>query len=90
MTTPLEHARTVFVAQDNLVDNENFYLRVLPNRSGAPRGAAGIIPRGRDGEGGTRPLAVVRCRANYSGDRRALHVRPFLVYGSEIHVIAAV
>ena len=63
------------------------HLSSVSNRPEAPRGTAGIMPRGRDGWHRTRPLAVVRCRAKSSGDGRALHARPFLVYGSETHVI---
>ena len=53
----------------------------VPNGPGAPRGTAGIMPRGRDGWHRTGPLAVVRCRAKSSAgwDGRALHARPFLV-----------
>jgi len=36
----------------------------VPNCLGVPRGTTGIMPRGRDGQGGMGPLAVVRCRAN--------------------------
>ena len=39
----------------------------VPNRPGAPRGTAGIMPRGRDGWHRTGPLAVVRCRAKSFG-----------------------
>ena len=38
--------------------------------SGGPTGTAEIMPRGRDGWHRTGPLAVVRCRAKYSGDGR--------------------
>ena len=57
----------------------------VPNRPGAPRGTAGIMPRGREGWHRTGPLAVVRCRAKYWEDGqarwggRALHARPFLI-----------
>ena len=43
----------------------------VPNSPGTRQGMAGKIPRGRDRQDGTVPLAVVRCRANYSRDCRA-------------------
>ena len=68
-------------------------LGSVPNRPGAPRETAGIMPRGRDGWHRTGPLAVVRCRAKYWEDGRAmldgraLHAR--LSWYSETHMISA-
>ena len=55
-------------------------------RTKKPASTSSVLnsPGGPPGDGGdiskrTGPLAVVRCRANYSGDGRALHARPFWV-----------
>ena len=72
-SNPVGYVRVPGVKQDLKV------VASVPNRPGAPRGTAGIMPRGRDGWHRTGPLAVVRCRAKSSGDGRAPHARPFLV-----------
>ena len=67
------------------VETSGRYLQAVFRTVRRPRGAAGIMPRGRGGWHRTGPLAVVRCRAKYwedgraRWDGRALHARPFLV-----------
>ena len=65
----------------------------VPNRPGAPRGTAGIMPRGRDRWHRTGPLAIVRCRARYWEDGWARWTAGPYTLGhswySETHVISA-